>query len=57
MSELTMTVPVDPGEEQVPTARTANFGQTFRAIAWSFLGIRRSADHERQVDQYPAARS
>jgi hypothetical protein len=49
MSELTMTAPVDPGEEQVPTARKANFGQTFRAVAWSFLGIRRSADHEQDV--------
>ena len=44
-----MTAPVDPGEEPSPTARKANFGQTFRAVAWSFLGIRRSADHEQDV--------
>jgi len=43
-----MTAPVDPREEP-PTARKANFGQTFRAVAWSFLGIRRSADHEQDV--------
>ena len=43
-----MTDPVDP-EEESPTARKANFGQTFRAVAWSFLGIRRSADHEQDV--------
>ena len=43
-----MTTPVDPSEES-PTARKANFGQTFRAVAWSFLGIRRSADHEQDV--------
>ena len=43
-----MTDPVDPPEES-PTARKANFGQTFRAVAWSFLGIRRSADHEQDV--------
>ena len=47
MSELAMTTP-DPHEES-PTARKANFGQTFRAVAWSFFGIRRSADHEQDV--------
>ena len=46
MSE--MATPVDPDEES-PTARKANFGQTFRAVAWSFLGIRRSSDHEQDV--------
>jgi hypothetical protein len=44
-----MTAPIDPREELSPTARKANFGQTFRAVAWSFLGIRRSADYERDV--------
>ena len=44
-----MTAPVDPREEPSPAARKANFGQTFRAVAWSFLGIRRSADHEQDV--------
>jgi hypothetical protein len=48
MPELAMTDPVDPPEES-PTARKANFGQAFRAVAWSFLGIRRSADHEQDV--------
>ena len=48
MSELLMTAPADPPEES-PTARKANFGQTLRAVAWSFLGIRRSADHEQDV--------
>ena len=43
-----MTTPADPREDS-PTARKANFGQTFRAVAWSFLGIRRSADHEQDV--------
>ena len=44
-----MTAPTDPREEPSPTARKANFGQTFRAVAWSFLGIRRSADHAEDV--------
>ena len=43
-----MTTPVDPHEEP-PTARKANFGQTFRAVAWSFLGIRRSSGLEEDV--------
>ncbi len=43
-----MTEPVDPVQEPA-TARKANFGQTFRAVAWSFLGIRKSADHEQDV--------
>ena len=48
MPELAMTTPDEPREE-LPTERKANFGQTFRAVAWSFLGIRRSADHEQDV--------
>jgi len=49
MPELAMTTPEDPRDEMPATARKANFGQTFRAVAWSFLGIRRSADHEQDV--------
>ncbi len=41
--------PTEPRDDLPPTARKANFGQTFRAVAWSFLGIRRSADHEQDV--------
>jgi hypothetical protein len=48
MPELAMT-PTEPRDDLPPTARKANFGQTFRAVAWSFLGIRRSADHEQDV--------
>ncbi len=46
-----MTTPVEPQEELSPTARKAHFGQTFRAVAWSFLGIRRSSDHEQDVQK------
>jgi hypothetical protein len=47
-----MTAPQDPlHDEPSPTARKAAFGQTFRAVAWSFLGIRRSSDHEQDVKQ------
>jgi len=45
-----MNTPQDPlHDEPAATARKADFGQTFRAVAWSFLGIRRSADHEQDV--------
>lgn len=44
-----MTAPTDPRDEPAPTARKANFAQTFRAVAWSFLGIRKSADHEQDI--------
>ncbi len=53
MSELAMTTPTDPQDESPPNARKANVGQTFRAVAWSFLGIRRSADHEQDVKLNP----
>jgi len=44
-----MTAPDDLDDDVPATARKAHFGQTFRAVAWSFLGIRRSADHEQDV--------
>jgi len=49
MRELAMTSPDDPRDDSPATGRKANFGQTFRAVAWSFLGIRRSADHAEDV--------
>jgi hypothetical protein len=50
MRELVMAAPVDPVEPS-PTARKAAFGQTARAVAWSFFGIRRSKDHEQDVEK------
>ena len=41
-----MTTPPEPAH-----ARRGSFGQTMRAVAWSFLGIRRSADYERDVQR------
>jgi Protein of unknown function (DUF2970) len=49
MPELAMTAPDDQPES--PTARKANIGQTFRAVAWSFFGIRKSADHAQDVEK------
>ena len=30
-------------------ARKGSFGQTMRAVAWSFFGVRRSADYAQEV--------
>jgi len=32
-------------------ARRGSFGQTMKAVAWSFFGVRRSADYERDVSR------
>ena len=42
-----MTTPDSPPES--PTARKARFGDTLRAVAWSFFGVRKSVDHEQDV--------
>lgn len=31
--------------------RKGSFLQTMQAVAWSFFGVRRSADHEKDVSQ------
>ena len=31
--------------------RKGSFLQTMRAVAWSFFGVRKSADHEKDVNQ------
>ena len=40
-------VPAAPADR--PVERSGSFGQTVRAVAWSFLGIRRAADYENDV--------
>lgn len=32
-------------------ARKGSFGQTLRAVAWSFFGVRKSSEYERDVQQ------
>jgi len=32
-------------------ARRGSFGQTMKAVAWSFFGVRRSTEHERDVSR------
>jgi hypothetical protein len=31
------------------TQRTGSFGQTLKAVAWSFFGVRKSADYAQDV--------
>ena len=45
-----MTTPSRPHDDS-PLARRAGLGETMRAVAWSFFGIRRGADYERDVQR------
>jgi len=38
-------------EAPPPLERKAGIGETMRAVAWSFFGIRRGADYERDVQR------
>ena len=40
-----------PGSLKEAAARPASPLQTFRAVAWSFFGIRRSSGHEQDVQK------
>ena len=39
-----------PADEDV-LARKTRFGQTARAVAWSFFGVRKRADYENDVNR------
>ena len=38
-------------EHTAPAQRRGTFAQTVRTVAWSFFGVRRSADHAQDVDK------
>jgi Protein of unknown function (DUF2970) len=40
-----------PGGLKEAARRPASVLQTFRAVAWSFFGVRRSADHAQDVQK------
>jgi len=42
--------PVDGGDLRQAVLRKGSFAQTFRAVAWSFFGVRKSADLENDVN-------
>jgi hypothetical protein len=39
------------GDLREATRRRGSFFKTFRAVAWSFFGIRRSTDHQSDLQQ------
>jgi Protein of unknown function (DUF2970) len=40
-----------PSDLRKAAARPASFGQTVKAVAWSFLGIRKRSGYEQDVQQ------
>lgn len=49
-----MSDPRDPGAGQGPPPaprRKASLGRTMRAVAWSFFGVRKSSEYEKDVSQ------
>ena len=41
----------EDGSFREAIARKGSFLQTLRAVAWSFFGVRKSADHERDLKE------
>lgn len=39
------------GELKSAVQRKMSFWQTLRAVAWSFFGVRKSAEHEKDVNE------
>jgi len=39
------------GDLKSAVRRKMSFWQTLRAVAWSFFGVRKSADHEKDVNE------
>lgn len=47
----TMTVPDDDSALRAATQRKGSFLQTMRAVGWSFFGVRKGAEHDRDMQQ------
>jgi len=42
----------DQGDDlRQAVARKGSFGQTLKAVAWSFFGVRKSSEYEKDVSQ------
>lgn len=41
----------DEGGLRDAVGRKGSFGQTFKAVAWSFFGVRKSSEYEKDVSQ------
>ena len=42
---------MDSEPDKAARAKRAGFGQTARAVLWSFFGVRRKADYEKDATQ------
>lgn len=40
---------VGPPDSSAPVARRGSFARTMKAVAWSFFGIRKSSEYEKDV--------
>ena len=40
---------MDERESSAPSARRATFVQTIKAVLWSFFGVRKASDYERDA--------
>ncbi len=40
-----------PDEPQHPIRRKASLGRTMKAVLWSFFGVRKRSDHEKDAEQ------
>ena len=41
----------DDGKADGPGTKTASFGRTVKAVLWSFFGVRKGSDYERDAAQ------
>jgi cytochrome b561 len=41
----------DPGGLREAVTRKGSFAQTMKAVAWSFFGVRKSSEYEKDVSQ------
>jgi len=51
MSSSTMTAPDKGPSLRDATQRKGSFLQTLRAVGWSFFGVRKGAEHDRDMQQ------
>ena len=46
-----MNEPADGGGLRDAVSRKGSFAQSFKAVAWSFFGVRRASEYEKDVTQ------
>ena len=51
MTVVTTMTTQDDASLRAAVARKGSFAQTMRAVAWSFFGVRKSAEYDKDVNQ------